>query len=193
MIFVSINPFALKRFFFFLIAAIGLSCLTCFGESILVGVKNTPYDKQMTRIRPILVSSAASRGGDDVSLQMVNAWIGELRAIPYGFTREWKTPSETQSGAPADCKAKAVALYEKMQEHGATNVRLVIGKSSNRSRSTHAWLEWETPDGTYVLDPTLLWKAYQGRDVGERSYIPYYAFEGSRKFRVSPVALVAQN
>jgi hypothetical protein len=192
MIFVSINPFALKRFFLFLLAAIGLSCISCFGQSILLSVKSTPYDKQMSRIRPILMSEGA-RGGGEVSLGMVNYWIGDLRSIPYGFTKEWKTPAETQSGEPADCKGKAVALYERMQSHGATHVRLVIGKRAATSRSTHAWLEWDTETGTLVLDPTINWRAYRGAEVGRRSYIPFYAFEGVRKFRAAPTTLVAQN
>lgn len=193
MIFVSINPFALKRFFFFLLTAIGFSCISCFGESILLSVKDTPYDRQMSRIRPILTSEERSQTAKKVSLPLVNHWIGNLRSIPYGFTREWKTPLETQSGEPADCKAKAVALYEMMQAHGATHVRLVIGRRTPASRSTHAWLEWETETGSYVLDPTINWKAYSSREVGRRSYVPYYAFEGARKFQAAPSALVAQN
>jgi predicted transglutaminase-like cysteine proteinase len=192
MIFVSINPFALKRFFFFLLAAIGLSCVSCFGQSILLSVRSTPYDKQMSRVRPVLTSEAPHRGSE-VSLGVVNQWIGDLRSIPYGFTKEWKTPLETQSGSPADCKAKALALYDRMQIHGATNLRLIIGKRAATSRSTHAWLEWDTATGTYVLDPTINWTAYQGRDVGRRSYIPFYAFEGTRKFRAAPATLVTQN
>lgn len=193
MIFVSINPFALKRFFVFLLAAIGFSCLSCFGQSVLLSVKNTPYDKQMSRIRPVLMAEDRHGGGEKISLGTVNYWIGDLRSIPYGFTKKWKTPAETQSGAPADCKAKSVALYERMQAHGATNLRLVIGKRAPTSRSTHAWVEWETDTGTYVLDPTINWRAYRGREVGSRSYIPFYAFEGARKFRAAPTMLVAQN
>ncbi|HEY3662847.1 MAG TPA: hypothetical protein VGL24_06805 [Chthoniobacterales bacterium] len=192
MIFVSVNPFALKRFFLFLLAAIGFSCVSCFGQSMLLSVKNTPYDKQMTRIRPILAEESR-HATSNLSLGIVNYWIGDLRSIPYGFTKEWKTPAETQSGAPADCKAKAVALYERMQSHGAKNVRLVIGKRAATSRCTHAWLEWDIASGTYVLDPTINWRAYQGRDVGHRSYIPFYAYEGTRKFRAASTTLVAQN
>jgi hypothetical protein len=192
MIFVSINPFALRRFFFFLLAAIGLSCVSCFGQSILLSVGNTPYDKQMRRIQPFLMAEG-SPGQCEVSLGMVNQWIGDLRSIPYGFTKEWKTPAETQSGSPADCKAKAVALYDRMQMHGARNLRLIIGKRTTTSRSTHAWLEWDIATGRYVLDPTINWRAYQGRDVGRREYIPFFAFEGTRKFRAAAAALVAQN
>lgn len=192
MIFISINPFALKRFFFFLLAVVGLSCASCFGDTLFLKVKNTPYDIQMSRIRPVLLSETqpARRG---VSLGMVNRWMGELRSIPYGFTKEWKTPSETQSGEPADCKAKSVALYKTMLDNGARNLRLVIGKRASTSRSTHAWVEWDSEAGSYVLDPTINWRAYRTSDLGRRSYIPSYAFEGSRKFRAAPAALVAQN
>lgn len=193
MIFVSINPFALKRFFFFLLAVIGLSCVSCFGGSLFMSVKSTPYDIQMSRIRPVLLLSQSRPAREEVSLGMVNRWIGDLRCIPYGFTKEWKTPAETQSGAAADCKAKAVALYKTMLEHGASNLRLVIGKRASTSRSTHAWLEWDSAAGTFVLDPTLNWKAYRTSDLGPRSYIPFYAFEGSRKFRVASTTLLAQN
>ncbi len=192
MIFVSINPFALKRFFFFLLAAIAFSCISCFGESILLSVKRTPYDNQMSRIRPILMADRRAER-DEVSLGLVNYWMGDLRSIPYGFTKEWKTPAETRSGEPADCKAKAVTLYERMRAHGAKNVRLIIGKRAVSSRSTHAWIEWETTNGSYVLDPTINWRAYRASDVARRSYIPYYAFEGEQKFRAAPTALVAQN
>jgi hypothetical protein len=192
MIFVSINPFALKRFFFFLLAVIGLSCASCFGESIFLSVKNTPYDFQMSRIRPVLLSESHPARGE-VSLVMVNHWISELRSIPYGFTKEWKTPAETQSGAPADCKAKAIALYETMLEHGAGNLRLVIGKRTSTSRSTHAWLEWDSSTGSYVLDPTINWQAYRTSDLGQRAYIPFYAFAGSQKFRAASATLVARN
>jgi len=192
MIFISINPFALKRSFFFILAVIGLSCASCFGGSLLLRVTHTPYDIQMSRIRPFLLAEYHSTGGK-VSLMMVNRWIGDLRSIPYGFTKEWKTPVETQSGAPADCKAKAVALYQTMLEHGAAGVRLVIGKRTSTSRSTHAWLEWDLDGGNYVLDPTINWKAFRARDSERRSYFPLYVFEGARKYRVASTALVAQN
>lgn len=193
MIFISINPFALKRFFFFLLALIGLSCASCFGEALFMSVKTTPYDIQMSRIRPVLLLSQTHSSRGQVSLGMVNHWIGDLRSIPYGFTKEWKTPAETQSSTAADCKAKAVALYQTMLEHGASNLRLVIGRRAPTSRSTHAWLEWDSEVGSYVLDPTLNWKAVRSDDIGRHFYVPFYAYEGSRKFRVASSTLLAQN
>ena len=55
MIFVSINPFALKRLFLFFLAAIGFSCFSCFGQSIFLSVKSTPYDRQ-SDAHPIVVN-----------------------------------------------------------------------------------------------------------------------------------------
>src|SRR5438309_708888 len=107
------------------LAALGASAVS--ADPLLFAVKQTPYDNQMSRIRPVL-AAANSSGDRNVSLSIVNAWMSDLRSIPYGFTTIWKTPEETVSGAPADCKAKAVALYERMAARGVKNVRLVIGR-----------------------------------------------------------------
>jgi hypothetical protein len=155
----------------------------------LFTVGSTPYDRQMARIRPVL-TAPASKG--EVSISLVNQWMSDLRSIPYGFTAAWKTPAEAQSGAPADCKAKSVALYKKMRENGATNVRLVIGKRTTSSRQTHAWLAWDTGNGSYILDPTFNWAACTSSQVGRSNYQPLYAYSGGKKFRAAS-ALVAKN
>ena len=162
-----------------------------FADALLFTVSATPYDRQMARIRPVLTASTRAVG-NQVSLNTVNQWMADLRSIPYGFTTFWKTPAEAQSGAPADCKAKAVALYEKMHENGATNVRLVIGKRTTTSRQTHAWLAWDTQGGSYVLDPTFNWAACTSTQVGKMNYQPLYAYAGAKKFRAAST-LVAQN
>lgn len=162
-----------------------------FADALLFTVDSTPYDHQMARIRPVLTTPAHS-AGSQVSVTVVNQWMADLRSIPYGFTTFWKTPAEAQSGAPADCKAKAVALYEKMRENGATNVRLVIGKRTAASRQTHAWLAWDTETGSYVLDPTFNYSACTAAQVGKKNYQPLYAYAGSKKYRATS-ALVAQN
>lgn len=192
MICISINPFLLKRVFFALLALIGFSCISCYAEPLLLPVKSTPYDNQMSRILPVLISHR-ERDQGKVSLRVVNHWIGDLRSIPYGFTKAWKTPAETESGEPADCKAKAVALYERMKEHGATEMRLVIGRRTSTSRSTHAWVEWETDGSKYVLDPTMNWMACRESDLSSSSYVPYYCFAGETKYRAAQFTLIAQN
>jgi predicted transglutaminase-like cysteine proteinase len=172
-------------------ALLALASTTSFADALLFTVSSTPYDNQMARIRPVLTASRHT-SSNPVSVSVVNHWMSDLRAIPYGFTTMWKTPAEAQSGAPADCKAKAVALYEKMQANGATNVRLVIGKRTSSSRQTHAWLAWDTQNGSYVLDPTFNWTACTAGQVGKRNYQPLYAYAGSKKFRAAS-SLVAQN
>ena len=162
-----------------------------FADALLFSVNSTPYDRQMTRILPVLTTSTRS-SSNQVSVRVVNQWMADLRSIPYGYTTFWKTPAEAVSGEPADCKAKAVALYEKMRENGATNVRLVIGKRTSTSRMTHAWLAWDTENGSYVLDPTFNYAACTSAQVGKRNYQPLYAYAGSKKYRAAS-ALVAQN
>jgi len=98
-----------------------------------------------------------------------------------------------ESGAVADCKGKAVALYQRMQLYGADHIRLVIGRRTSLSRRTHAWIEWNTDTGTYVLDPTINWTACRADKLGNRAYIPLYAYAGNRKYRAAAAALYAKN
>ncbi len=167
-----------------------ISASASFADALMFTVNATPYDKQMARIRPILENTASR--GSNVSMSTVNQWMTDLREIPYGYALFWKTPSETTSGDPADCKAKSVALYERMKAAGATNVRLVIGKRTPMSKMTHAWLAWDTDSGSYVLDPTFDYTAKKAEKVGSRNYQPLYAYAGSKKFRAGS-ALIAQN
>jgi len=192
MVLVSIRPYPVKKIFLVLIGLICLSSISCFAQSLYFTVSSTPYDKQMTRIRPVLFCKSGG-GRQNLSLALVNHWIEDIRAIPYGFTPEWKTPAEVESAVVADCKGKAVALYQRMQSHGAGHVRLVIGKRTFISRKTHAWLEWNTDGRAYVLDPTFNWAACRADQLGNDAYIPFYAYAGSRKYRAAAAALYAKN
>src|SRR5437588_12969957 len=171
MITISIHPYAPRKVGLVGLTIFCLSCLSAFAQSSYITVNSTPYDRQMTRIRPIL-SSAAGHKQQDLSISVVNHWIGNLRAIPYGFSMEWKTPDEVQNGAFADCKGKAVALYNTMHSRGVQNLRLIIGKRLPTSRKTHAWLEWNTAGGTYKLDPTMNLAAIRADRWGRQSDIP---------------------
>src|SRR4029077_12193684 len=113
MITVSIAPYGFRKLLLFLAVVLSLTAASCFASSSFSTVNNTPYDRQMTRIRPVLC--ACSHGPkEEVPLSLVNHWIENLRAIPYCCSTEWKTPAEVESGAAADCKGKAVALYDLM-------------------------------------------------------------------------------
>ncbi|MEP6936473.1 MAG: hypothetical protein ABI871_00220 [Chthoniobacterales bacterium] len=181
----------MKKLLLLIALLAGFFSPSCFADALLFTVKSTPYDGQMARIRPVL-TSATHASGVGVSVNTVNQWIGDLRGIPYGFTQVWKTPAETESGSAADCKAKAVALYDRMRARGATNVRLVIGRRTMTSRQTHAWLAWETENGSYVLDPTFNWAACKAAKISKRTYVPLYAYSGAQKFRAAD-GLIAQN
>jgi hypothetical protein len=191
MILVSIRPFTARKLWPLILGLLCLFSFSCFAESVYLTVNATPYDRQMTRISPVLLSKSDS-AKHDLSLGLVNHWMEDLRAIPYGFTPEWKTPEEVETGPAADCKGKAVALYQRMQLHGAEHVRLVIGKRTILSRRTHAWLEWETERGTYVLDPTINWTACRADRFRDRAYMPLYAYAGSHKYRATSAALYAK-
>lgn len=192
MVTVSLQPLAFRKVFLLIAAIVCLSSAAAFADPLFMNVRSTPYDRQMARIQPVLVSDHGT-DGTTVSVALVNHWMQDLRSIPYGFSQEWRTPEEVATGAPADCKGKAVALYHRMQSHGAANVRLVIGKRTLASRSTHAWLEWQTANGTYVLDPTINWMACRTDQLGNGSYIPLYAYEGSRKYQAASAMLLAKN
>ncbi len=194
MILISIQPFDYKKIFALVATMICLSSVSGFAQSLLLSVPSTPYDRQMTRIQPVLFSKIAPHSNSNISLAVVNHWMQNLRGIPYGFSAEWKTPAEVETGSAADCKGKAVALYQRMHASGANNVRLVIGKRSWMSRKTHAWLEWTTEGASYVLDPTWNWAACRAEKVGSHAYIPFYAYAGAKKYRAaSSSTLYAKN
>src|SRR5437870_8618431 len=184
MVFVSTTPLPPRRIFVLVAALFALSIASCFAQPILVSAKSTPYDRQMARIQPVLNTSASVQHAV-LPLSLVNQWIGQLRAIPYSFSMEWKTPNEIAHAPAADCKGKAVALYQRMRENGARNLRLVIGKRAPTSRSTHVWVEWTTASATYVLDPTINWAARRVNEIADNSYVPYYAYTGSRRYRAA--------
>lgn len=193
MILISLQPYDVKKIFALVAAMICLSTVSGFAQSLLMSVPATPYDHQMARIQPVLFSKAAAHSSN-VSLAVVNQWMQDLRGIPYGFSPEWKLPSEVENAPSADCKGKALALYKRMHENGVTNVRLVIGKRSWTSRKTHAWLEWTTENGNYVLDPTINWAACRSEKVGNKAYIPFYAYAGTKKYRAAAsTSLFAKN
>ena len=181
---IGLCPFPRKRVIGFVaFTFLVLSVVSCFANPILLSVKTTPYDRQMARIQPVLDSAPAQDSTRELPMPLINHWIGELRNIPYGFSMQWKTPAEVAREPVADCKGKAVALYQQMARHGARGLRLVIGRRAPTSRSTHTWVQWTTLSATYILDPTINWTAQAIDEVADSSYVPYYAYTGHQKYR----------
>jgi len=187
MLLISLSPLRLRKCLGSVVACIGFTSICCFAHTMFFAVDSTPYDHQMVRAYPTLVP-AAHYPATWLSLITINQWMSALRAIPYQYSNQWKTPAEVQSAQTADCKGKALLLYEKMQAMGARNFRLVIGKRRAASLQTHAWVEWDTQVGTWLLDPTFNWMATQEVPDGS-SYIPFYAYAGAYKYQAANFAL----
>ena len=173
---------SLSRFAIFIAAIFG--CGSSFAYSSFSIVPSTPYDHQMSRVHPALSSAGRSASGT-ISLDTVNAWMTQLRAMPYRFSPYWQTPNEVSLTQASDCKGKALALYAQLRRSGAKFIRVVIGKRHIYASRTHAWLEWETTDGTYVLDPTFNHTVVRAETLDRTAYIPFYAYDAEHKYRAA--------
>lgn len=171
-----------KKALWFLIVLLGWTSAG-FSQSTFLEVGSTPYDKQMARVQPTLTAPSGYMI-DGISFALVNEWMIELRAMPYRYSREWQTPSEVEAARAADCKGKALALYDRLQLNGAANVRFVIGKRRASDSLTHAWLEWKTEVGTVLLDPTFNWTATI-KMSDPRNYVTFYGYEGAHKYQAA--------
>jgi hypothetical protein len=174
-----------------LVFAFSLTSVSCFGHSAYLTVPATPYDHQMARVHLLLAT--ADKGSGAISLLSINVWMAELHAMPYQYFHQWQTPAEVNSARAADCKGKAVALYAQMRRSGAQNLRVVIGKHYIDHSATHAWLEWERPDGIFVLDPTFNELPIKTTELNPTTYLPLYAYDGARKYRAANAGLFAPN
>ena len=171
-----------KRILWFSILVFA-STSAAFAQSTFLQVVATPYDRQMARIEPTL-RAPSGYAIDRLSFALINQWMIELRAMPYRYSREWRTPAEVETARMGDCKGKALALYDRMQLNGVRNLRFVIGKRRSSDSLTHAWLEWETKMGTILLDPTFNWTAAM-KVSDPRNYIAFYGYEGAHKYRAA--------
>jgi hypothetical protein len=181
---ISRSSIRLLGFVSLLAACLGSSAASCFAQPMFFTVDSTPYDRQMSPISPVLNSPAGPLTGR-TSLTTLNQWITSLRAIPYRYSPQWKTPAQVNSDVAADCKGKAILLYAILRANGATHVRFVIGKHHVADLRTHAWLEWDTTRGTYLLDPTFNHAVQRVEEHDPATYVPHFAYNGSRKYRAS--------
>jgi hypothetical protein len=188
----SRSSFRFKRCLAALAACVCLVSASCFAQTTFLTVASTPYDQQMAPVW-VFLNADNSPGSGETSLSTLNDWMRRLRAMPYRYSKQWKTPAEVNSDRMGDCKGKAVALYEKLLVNGAYNVRLVIGKHRANDLRTHAWVEWETLQGTLLLDPTLNWTVTKTDCQDKSTYIPLYAYENGRKYRALNSALIAKH
>ena len=181
----SFPSFFHARLWIAVVAAwLALTGTRCLAETTYSAVRSTPYDRQMVPSLPILQTPAAQSSGE-MSLATVNRWMLELRVIPYEYSVPWKTAAELASAVVTDCKGKSALLYAKMRSSGQRQIYFVIGKRRASDVATHAWLEWQTNRGTYVLDPTYCEAAMPVRALAPATYIPQYGYDGLRKYRLN--------
>jgi predicted transglutaminase-like cysteine proteinase len=193
----ALSPFRLTKPVLLRAACLCLGVSSCFAQPGFLTVASTPYDRQMTPISRVLNSSAGT-AACRASLAAINQCLTHLRAIPYQYSPQWKTPQQVNSDPVADCKGKAILLYAIMRAKGATHVRFVIGKHHVADQRTHAWLEWDTTSGTYLLDPTFNTTIERVGDYDSDMYLPQYAYNGANKYRAtyyrpSYASMVASN
>jgi hypothetical protein len=191
-IFISIPRFRFRhRSLISLAAVIGVTAASCFGQPMFFSVPSTPYDHQMMPISSTLLTSGHPSSGV-ISLGTINTWMTQLRSMPYRYSPRWKTPREVTAATAADCKGKAVVIYERLRAIGARHVRFVIGKHKPSDLRTHAWVEWTTTEGNYVLDPTFN-RSVQRQAAFDSMYIPDYAYDGAHKYRAIDAPIITQN
>lgn len=156
------------------------------GGIAFEAISVTPYDAQMSRVEEFIRLNASQPGDDVPPLSKVNEWMSQLHSIPYRYSSAWRTPDEMQQLRTGDCKSKAVCLYYLMRAYGARNVMLVVGRRSNSSKGTHAWLLWKSQGRVYLLDPSVSKTALEMTGQAFDQYIPHYAYSAGKKYR--PVA-----
>lgn len=184
MLFISLFPSRLLGFISILAAFLAANATPCSAQPSFFAVASTPYDRQMSPISPVLNSPPGPLAGR-TSLTTLNQWMTSLRAIRYRYSPQWKTPAQVSSDVVADCKGKAILLYAILRANGAAHVRFVIGKHYLADVRTHAWLEWDTTNGTYLLDPTFNRAVERVEEHDPAMYIPHYAYNGPLKYRAS--------
>lgn len=83
----------------------------------------------------------------------------------------WRLPEETEAMGGGDCEDLAIWLYCKLLQEGFEDVRFVTGliytSMAKTQRYGHAWVQWHSERGIYVLDPTdhsgWPWPAHETR------------------------------
>ena len=156
-----------------LAALVGVALTSCTVSNPTVGTQlgsptsRTPYDRRYERVR--------------LYLREVRA---KITYTPEQKDRDyWQLPEETESLGTGDCEDLAIWLYVKMKRAGLERVRLCIGKHTADASQMHAWVLWLDGTDLYILDPSVTEKPLRQKDAEKGSYIPYYSYDGDRKWR----------
>ena len=101
---------------------------------------STPFDEKYERVRRHLEQAA--------KLEYQREHLGDY----------WRLPYETERQGGGDCEDMAIWLYAKLLADGFEDVRFVAGlvydSMARTHRYGHAWVQWHSTRGVYVLDAT---------------------------------------
>lgn len=137
------------------------------GPHLGTPTRRTPYDSKYERVR--------------IYLREVRV---KIKYTPEEANRDyWQLPEETEALGTGDCEDMAIWLYVKMKRAGIEAVRLCIGKHTTTADEMHAWLLWEDGKGLYILDPSVSDEPLRHDRIQPDNYIPYYSYDGDRKWR----------
>jgi len=114
----------------------------------------------------------------------INKIVNQIKGIRYGFNPEQPILMPNQFWAQhfGDCKAKSLALYQKMNQLGATNFAFIVGKRTASQRVSHAWIEWDYEGTVYILDATWFTRALPRTASDVKSYAYLYAYEHDNQY-----------
>jgi hypothetical protein len=141
----------------------------------------SPYDRYMGPVKTVLnhVNGAPASASMDSVRQLMR--VG--RSFRYAFDTPYvaNMPGVTAARKAGDCKDKALWLASQLND---SSVRFVIGKSSSRSRISHAWLYWkDSSNKWWILDCTNKSRPIPADRVSRNSYIPFYSYAKGSVYR----------
>ena len=138
-------------------------------------VGGTPYDKYLGPVR----QTYGSLSGGPPSLDEVRAHLRTARRFQYYFDNAQpytpQSPEVTESRQQGDCKAKSLWMIKKL---GDRQARYVIGRATNESKMSHAWLLWQNGGEWVFLDPTFTTEIIQADRVAGKKLFPQYSYRG---------------
>jgi len=151
------------------------------GHSVLAqldlgqSVGGTPYDKYMGPMR----QTYSGLSGGPPSVDEVRGHLRTARRFQYYFDKAQpytpQSPEVTESRQQGDCKAKTLWMIKKMGDRSA---RYVIGRATNESKMSHAWLLWQNGGDWVFLDPTFTTEIIQADRVAGKKLFPQYSYRG---------------
>ncbi len=161
----------MKRLLFALIA--GSLTFASIAQAVDLGYKagRTPYDRYMSPVKKVL----SNVGGEEDSLRDVTRLMKVGHRFRYSFNRPYTAmpPAVTEKNRSGDCKDKALWLLSRINDDSA---RFVIGRASNRSTISHAWVMWKNDGRWWVLDCTNNSRPLPADKLGSDKYIPLYSY-----------------